>query len=296
MTVNEELIKDATHVCKRKAGKEKLKMLGELISGITHEINTPMHYLENNLTFLKFAFKDLLELDLKYQQILKKVKNGEKISDTEWQSLSEAEKEAEPEYLKEEGSQALDQSLEGVAMVSRLVLALKDFSHPSLHSFSLTDINKCVDTVCTISRHEWNRVAELELNLARDLPYLFASRDELHQVLLNLVVNAAHAIGEKISAGKYDRGQIKISTKTNEEKIEIAVSDNGPGIPTENLDLIFQQSFTTKEAGKGTGIGLGLVKQIVEDAHRGQIVVSSNEQSGTTFTIILPHRQNDAEL
>ena len=165
-----------------------------------------------------------------------------------------------------------------------------------MHNFSLTDINKCLDTVCTISRHEWNRVAELELNFSRDLPYLFASRDELHQVFLNIVVNAAHAIGEKISNGDYDRGKILISTKTSGDKIEIKISNDGPEIPSENQKLIFQPDYTTKEAGKGTGLGLSLVKQIVEDAHHGEIKLTSDNKSGTTFTIILPHRPNETEL
>lgn len=281
---------------KPQANQEKLEMLGTLISGITHEINTPMHYLENNLTFLKYAFKDLLALDTKYGEVLAKVKKGETVSRSDWRKLEEIEKEAEPQYLKSEMSQALEQSLEGISMVSRLVLALKDFSHPSLHDFSLTDVNKCIDTVCTISRHEWKRVAELKLDLARDLPYLFASRDELHQVLLNLIVNAAHAVSEKIAAGKYDRGQISISTRALGEKIVIEVKNDGPEISTELQKLIFQPYFTTKEAGKGTGLGLNLVKRIVEEAHGGEISVHSNSREETSFIISLPHRRNNAEL
>ncbi|NCB40102.1 MAG: HAMP domain-containing histidine kinase [Erysipelotrichia bacterium] len=281
-------------ISRPQADQKKLEALGTMISGITHEINTPMHYLENNLTFMKLAFNDLLKLAAKYRQVLRGVRVGSRVSDANWQIIDAMEKEAEPEYLKTEISQALEQSLEGIRMVTRMVLALKDFSHPSLNDFSLTDVNKCIDTVCTISKYEWKRVADIKLDLARDLPYLFSSRDELHQVLLNLVINAAYAIGEKIAAGGYNRGHINISTKAVDEKIEIVVQNDGPEISPQNQELIFQPHFTTKAAGAGTGLGLYIVKQIVETAHGGKITVTSDNQTGTSFIIILPHRRNDA--
>lgn len=278
------------------ADQKKQEILGALISGITHEINTPMHYLENNLTFLKVAFKDMSRLLDNCQVLLSKVKSGKSISEKDWQNLAGIEHETDPTYLKNEIGDALKQSLEGINMVSRLVLALKDFSHPSLHEISLTDINKCIDTVCTISRHEWKRVAEMQLEMARDLPYLYASRDELHQVLLNLIVNAAQAIGEKIAAGKYNRGRITIRTACENDRIVVEITDDGPGIPQKNLDLVFNPHFTTKEAGKGTGIGLSLVKKIVEQAHGGEICLRSDEAAGTSFKIYLPHRRHEKNL
>ncbi len=277
------------------ADQKKLEILGGLISGITHEINTPMHYLENNLTFLKVAFKGMIDLTSIYQRLLQKVREGAALSESDWQALDTIEQEAEPEYLKTEILQALQQSHEGIDMVSRLVLALKDFSHPALHDFSLTDVNKCIDTVCTISRHEWKRVADMQLNLASDLPYLYGSRDEIHQVLINLVVNAAQAISEKIAAGMYNRGQISIKTRSVAEKIEVVIHDDGPGIASENLSLIFEPHFTTKEAGKGTGLGLSLVRRIVEKEHGGQVVVESDAEKGTSFRIVLPHRRNEQQ-
>ena len=277
------------------ANQEKLKMLGELISGITHEINTPMHYLENNLTFLKISFKDLLLLYDKYQQMLHKVREKETIPETEWTNMENLEKEVEADYLRKEIVQALEQSLEGIDMVSRLVLALKDFSHPALHNYSLVDVNKCVDTACTISRHEWKRVADIQLNLARDLPYLFCSRDELHQVLLNLIVNAAHAVKNKIESGVIDRGNIEITTKLNNDTVEISVKDDGSGVPVDIQKKIFQPNFTTKKAGKGTGFGLSFIQKIVEQEHGGKIILDSDGSTGSTFTIIMPHRPNKGE-
>ncbi|GAB4276825.1 MAG: hypothetical protein Kow0029_19050 [Candidatus Rifleibacteriota bacterium] len=282
--------KNSNKILKPQANQERLKSLGALISGITHEINTPMHYLENNLTFLKHSFNDLLKLEARYQELLNKARNRLSISEEEWKLLEAAEKQAEPDYLRSEIQQALEQSLEGINMVSKLVLALKDFSHPSLHDFSLIDVNKCIDTVCTISRHEWKRNADLKLELSRDLPLLFASRDELHQVFLNILVNAAHAIEEKIENNGYTRGLIKISTRFNQEQIEVEIYNDGSIIPHNIIDKIFEANFTTKKAGKGTGLGLNLVKTIVEEAHKGKILVHSSPESGTSFKVILPHR------
>ncbi|HAE38605.1 MAG TPA: ATP-binding protein [Candidatus Riflebacteria bacterium] len=270
---------------------DKLQMLGRLISGITHEINTPLHYLEHNLTFLRIAFKDLLALLGNCRGMLSQIKSGEHIDSEQWQALAQLEAEVEPEYLEDEIAKTLAQSLEGMDMVARIVLALKDFSHPAQQEFSITDINKCVDTVCTISRHEWKISADLKLELARDLPFLFCSHDEIHQVLLNLVVNSAHAINEKKEAGKYDRGLITISTAALGDRVEITVRDDGIGIAPEHQSLIFNPDFTTKKAGTGTGFGLSLVRKIVEEGHHGSISCESQPGEGTVFRVILPHRQ-----
>ena len=272
---------------------DKLQMLGRLISGITHEINTPLHYLEHNLTFLKISFKDLLSLLTSCRGMLNQIKSGEQIDNGQWQALNQLESEVEPEYLEDEIAKTLAQSLEGMDMVARIVLALKDFSHPAQQDFSITDINKCVDTVCTISRHEWKIAADLQLELAGDLPFLFCSRDEIHQVLLNLVVNSAHAINEKKEAGKYDRGLITVTTASLGDRVEIVVRDDGIGIAPENQGLIFNPDFTTKKAGDGTGFGLSLVRKIVEERHHGSISCESKPGEGTVFKVILPHRQPD---
>jgi signal transduction histidine kinase len=288
-------IKDTSTDVKTKPDIEKLRLLGELLSGITHEINTPMHYLDTNLTFLQKAFADLQKLIAHYRKILEEAREKGLLQHSDQELLEKIENEIEPEYLRQEIAAALAQSEEGVTLVSRLVLAMKDFSHPSQHRFSLVDVNKCIETARTITRHEWKLHADFNLNLGRDLPLLFASRDELHQMLINLIVNAAHAVAEKIADGSYNRGQIKVSSQSHNDAILIEVCNDGAEIAAENLGKIFQPYFTTKEPGKGTGVGLGLVRQIVEKEHGGNIRVSSSAQS-TCFSILLPHRQNSADL
>ncbi|KAF1079541.1 MAG: hypothetical protein GQF41_4099 [Candidatus Rifleibacterium amylolyticum] len=270
---------------------DKLQMLGRLVSGITHEINTPMHYLEHNLTFLKAAFNDLMRLQEHCCEVLQKIENGEKLDPGAWQELASLKTEVEPDYLQTEIGKTIEQSIEGIDMVSSIVLALKDFSHQSQREFSMTDINKCVETACTISRHEWKKVADMKLDLAGDLPFLFCSRDEIHQVLLNLVVNSAHAIAEKKDAGHYDRGVILVKTLSLGDRVEIRVEDDGAGIAEENKSRIFAADFTTKKAGAGTGFGLSLVRHIVENRHHGEITFTSKSGTGTVFTVVLPHRQ-----
>ncbi len=272
---------------------DKLQMLGRLVSGITHEINTPMHYLEHNLTFLKVAFKDLMRLQDHCCDLLKRIQAGEQPDDPAWQELEALKGEVEPDYLQSEIGKTIEQSIEGIDMVSSIVLALKDFSHRSQREFSMTDINKCVETACTISRHEWKKVADIQLDLAGDLPFLFCSRDEIHQVLLNLVVNSAHAVAEKKDAGTYDRGIIKVTTAAHGDKVEIRVEDDGVGISAENQQLLFTTNFTTKKAGAGTGFGLNLVRHIVETRHNGNISFASEPGKGAAFTVVLPHRQSD---
>ncbi|PKL51331.1 MAG: ATP-binding protein [Candidatus Riflebacteria bacterium HGW-Riflebacteria-2] len=272
---------------------DKLQMLGRLVSGITHEINTPMHYLEHNLTFLKVAFKDLMRLQEHCCTLLQNIQAGEQPDNSAWQELAKLKSEVELDYLQTEIGKTLEQSIEGIDMVSGIVLALKDFSHQSQRDFSMTDINKCIETACTISRHEWKKVADLQLELAGDLPFLFCSRDEIHQVLLNLIVNSAHAITEKKDTGRYDRGTITVKTKSLGDQVEIRVEDDGAGITEENRNKIFMADFTTKKAGAGTGFGLSLVRHIVEIRHHGNICFESVPGSGTVFTVVLPHRQPD---
>jgi len=251
-----------------------------------------MHYLGNNITFLKGAFTDLLALQEQYRQILTDIRAGKTVSNHVWQTLAAQEQQADPDYLQQEITKALDQSIEGIERVTRIVLALKDFSHPSLHEYSLADLNQCVDTTVTICRHEWKRVADLDLHLEANLPLVYCCRDDIHQALLNLIVNASHAVKARIDQGGYDRGRLTLTTTFDEARgqVLLSVADNGCGIAPEHQARLFTPGFTTKPVGQGTGQGLLLMRQIIEERHHGAITWTTSVGKGTTFTLMLPLR------
>ncbi len=271
----------------------KLESIGRLSAGITHEINTPMHYLDNHLTFLTGAFADLIALQQRYRGALATLRAGKPLPSGALTEIEQEEQRVDPAYLEDEIRRALDQSLEGTDHVTKIVLALKDFAHPSPAEYAMADINRGLTATVTICRHEWKRPADLKLDLADDLPMVWCSRDALNQVFLNLIVNAAHAIKAKIEAGIYDRGTITVSTRAVGDGVEIRVTDDGTGIAPENHDKIFKPFFTTKGAGQGTGQGLTLIHDIVTRKHQGAISFTTEPGQGTTFTVRLPVRPTE---
>jgi len=165
---------------------------------------------------------------------------------------------------------------------------MKDFAHPGKKEKKLADINKAIERTVTISRNEWKYVAELETNLEPGLPLIYCVVDEINQVILNMIVNAAQAIKEAVNKGSLAKGKITVTTKKDENFVYILIRDNGTGIPGAMIDKIFDPFFTTKEVGKGTGQGLAIAHDIIVTKHKGNIQVESEMGKGTMFTIRLP--------
>jgi signal transduction histidine kinase len=190
-------------------------------------------------------------------------------------------------YLQDELPRALGQALDGVERVTGIVRAMKAFSHPGTKDRTPTDLNQALMDTATVARNEWKYVADLDLQLANDLPLVPALIAELNQVFLNLIVNAAHAIKERVeeTGGK---GTIAISTIAGKECVEVRIKDTGTGIAPEHVDRVFEPFFTTKPVGKGTGQGLAIARSIVVDKHGGRIALDSEVGVGTTLTIQLP--------
>ncbi len=270
---------------------QKLEAIGQLAAGIAHEINTPTQYIGTNIDFLNEAFGDVCKLIDNFMKLLGAAKE-DAITPERIDEVEEAIEETDWEYLKEEVPQAISQSREGVVRVTSIVRAMKDFSHPGSKEKEPADINEIIDTTITISRNEWKYVADMETYFETDLPPVPCLSNEVGQVILNLLVNAAHAIGEKLKENpEITKGSIKISTRRRDDWVEIRITDTGTGIPEDARDRIFEPFFTTKEVGKGTGQGLTIARNVVVDKHQGTIDFETEAGKGTTFIIRLPLSQ-----
>jgi PAS domain S-box-containing protein len=249
---------------------QKMEAVGQLAAGIAHEINTPIQFVGDNLRFLKDSFQDLLALAQAGVELPGHAAGAEDFS-----------------YLEEEIPRAIQQSVDGIERVSTIVKAMKIFTHPSREGLMAVDINQAIENTLIVSRNEWKYVCEVERKFTPALPEVVCSPGEFNQVILNIVVNAAHAIAERLERQPDLLGRIVIETRAEGAWAEIRVSDNGCGIPEQQLPQIWLPFFTTKPVGKGTGQGLSIVHSIVT-RHRGTIQVASEPGRGTCFTLRLP--------
>ena len=263
---------------------QKMESIGQLAAGIAHEINTPIQFVGDNLQFLSSSFQDLAELLLRYGSLKAALPPASALRD----EIQQAEDRADLDYLRTELPKALEQSAEGVRRVAKIVRAMKEFSHPSGEAMSSVDLNRAIETTATIARNEWKYVAELSTRLDPDLPPVPCHPGDINQVLLNLIVNAAHAIAEKPKDPDAPLGRIVVASRRLADAVEIRVEDDGCGIPEENRAKIFTPFFTTKEVGKGTGQGLTIAYDIVVRKHRGDIRFETETGKGTTFILRLP--------
>jgi PAS domain S-box-containing protein len=267
---------------------QKLESIGQLAAGIAHEINTPTQYIGDNVRFLKDAFQDLKSLLANYERLLVAAQ-GETLSAETVREVATAVDRADAGYLLEEIPKAIEQTLEGATRVSRLVSAMKEFSHPGTKEKVSLDLNHAIESTITVARNEWKYVADLETEFDSALPRVWCLPGEFNQVILNLIVNAAHAIAGVVGKESSEKGKIVVQTRNCPEWVEIRIQDTGTGIPEKVRGRIFDPFFTTKEIGKGTGQGLAIARSVIVDKHGGTIHFETAEGKGTTFIIRLPH-------
>lgn len=270
------------------AQDQKLKSIGSLAAGIAHEINTPTQYVSDNTRFLQDAFEDMTSLMQKYQAFCGSLKEKEEYQEP-LEEIDELIDEIDVEYLDEEIPKSIEQSLSGLDRISTIVNAMRDYSHPEMKEKKASDINKIINNSITVGRSEWKYHADMITELDEELPPVNCHNGEVSQVILNMVINAAHAIEESKAETGVDKGEIRIATKqVDDDWVEITISDNGAGVPDSVKDRIFDPFFTTKDVGKGTGQGLALVHKVVIDKHSGTLTLESERGKGTTFFIRLP--------
>lgn len=272
---------------------QRLESVGRLAAGIAHEINTPMQYVGDNTRFLQDCIKDLLSTTERYIKMVATVRD----SSITPEFLSEAEAfiaGIDIDFLSTEIPEAIRQSLEGIDRVTKIVRAMKEFSHPSKEEKSATDLNRAIETTVTIARNEWKYAADVVMDFDDRLPLVPCLPGEFNQVMLNLIVNSAHAIASINNNGSRGKGTITIRTRQHGSWAEIQVADTGCGIPDDIQGKIFDPFFTTKGIGKGTGQGLSIARSVIVEKHNGSISLESKAGQGTRFTIKLPlNAEND---
>ncbi len=250
----------------------RLASVGQLAAGIAHEINTPVQYVGDNLHFIGDALAKLAPL-------LDMAHNGDKTA------FDQAAAAIQLPFLRTELPTAVEESLDGVAQIARIVLSMKEFSHPGTSAKTMTDINRAIESTLVVCHNTWKLVAVLAKDLDPALPPVLCYAGEMNQVFLNLIVNAVHAIE---ASGKPLPGTLSVGTRAMGDQVEIRIGDSGTGIDEAISDRIFDPFFTTKDVGKGTGQGLAICRDVVVTKHGGTLEVEGRRGIGAIFTIRIP--------
>lgn len=268
--------------------EQKLISLGDLSAGVAHEINTPSHYIISNLDFLKKSIEDIHALYTKLQDLLKSFKNGNTLKKKQLNGLYEHITGKEIDYLFSEIPGTINQSLEGMDHITKIVKSMKSFAQPDTGKKIQVNINNLIEDIITISRNEWKYSAEMKSDYDHDLQDIRCNPAEINQSLLELIINSSYAISDKVKTGVYRKGEIEIITYREKGMAVIKVKDNGIGIPGNLKNRVFDPFFSTRDVGKGTGSGLSYVYASIVRNHGGSIEINSKDNIGTEFIIKLP--------
>ena len=263
----------------------KMESIGQLAAGIAHEINTPTQYVSDNLQFLTDSFDALRAAGEALRDAT--FPHGDELPPGSPEAIArDTREQLDLDYLLAEIPLALEQARDGVTRIASIVGAMREFSHGQGAEKVVTDINRCVRSTVTVARNEWKYVADLVLDLDPELPTIPTMANELNQVLLNLLTNAAQAIGEARPAS--GKGTITVRSERWERGVRVSVTDNGCGIPFELQPRVFEPFFTTKPVGRGTGQGLAISRAVVAEKLGGELDFDSTPGVGTTFRLTLP--------
>jgi two-component system, NtrC family, sensor kinase len=267
------------------ASAQKLESVGRLAAGVAHEINTPVQFVSDNVQFVRTSMTDMAMVIKAYRDL----KDATQFSGDVVEAVrmaDEAEKAADLDYILQNAPQALDTSIEGLARIATIVRSMKEFAYPDQAQKTMADLNQAIRSTLVVAHNEYRHVAELRAQFD-DLPAIPCFLGEINQVVLNLLVNASHAISDVVK-NTGELGKLDVRTRLDGNEVEISISDTGAGIPESARDKIFDPFFTTKEVGKGTGQGLSISRSVIVNKHGGTLRFESECGKGTTFFIRLP--------
>jgi len=267
------------------AAAQKLESVGRLAAGVAHEINTPVQYVSDNVDFVRTSVADVTAVIQAYRNLQQVVQSAGDVAAAAILA-ADAEKTADLDYILQNAPQALKSSIEGLERIATIVRSMKEFAHPDQSHKAVADLNQAIRSTLIVAGSEYNHIAEVETHLG-DLPPVPCYLGEINQVILNLLVNAAHAISDVVK-DTGARGKLTIRTRLDGDAVEISIGDTGTGIPEAVQGKIFDPFFTTKEVGKGTGQGLAIARTVIVNKHGGTLRFETEAGKGTTFTIRLP--------
>jgi PAS domain S-box-containing protein len=254
----------------RMASSDRLESIGRLAAGVAHEINTPIQYLNDSVSFIREGVQELLAYVDKLHAAM-----PQKPADTD-----------DIDYLREELPPAMTRVADGLSRIAVIVRSMKNFSHAGQNEMGEVDLNAAIASTLVIARSEYKDTADLETSYG-EIPRITCHGGQINQVVLNLVVNSAHAIDDFVKKNG-GRGKISVKTSVEGKHVVIAISDTGGGIPEGIRARIFDPFFTTKEVGRGTGQGLSIVRNVIVKGHGGDLDFDTEPGKGTTFYVRLP--------
>jgi PAS domain S-box-containing protein len=254
----------------RMASSDRLESIGRLAAGVAHEINTPIQYLNDSVSFIREGVGELLAYIDKLHAALPQKPAGDD----------------DIEYMREELPPALTRVADGLSRIAEIVRSMKHFSHADQSEMGEVDLNAAIASTLVIARSEYKDCADLE-TFYGEIPKVTCHGGQINQVVLILVVNSAHAVADVVKKNG-GRGRLVVQTSLKGEFVEIAISDTGGGIPEAIRERIFDPFFTTKEVGRGTGQGLSIARNVIVKGHGGELDFETAIGTGTTFYVRLP--------
>ncbi|MBU2554116.1 MAG: HAMP domain-containing histidine kinase [Bacteroidetes bacterium] len=256
---------------------EKMSALGKMVAGIAHEINNPIAFVYSNIYSIEENVNDLINSHNKLELLLRNIGEN-KLND----EIDIIRKEHEIDFVLEDLPDMTNETKKGIERVKIIVEDLRSFSRLDEASIKTIDLTESVRSTLVIAGAA---IKEKNVNCTIDAPnelFMECYPGQLNQALLNIIMNAIQAVDEG--------GEIIIKLEDSQNEVHISVCDNGSGIPENIQDKIFEPFFTTKPVGSGTGLGLSIAYKIINDLHKGSLLVTSKEGQGATFDIIIPHK------